>query len=117
MPIDQKIDYLEFPARDLEKTKAFYAKTFDWVFQDYGEDYCAFNDGKIDGGFYRSTSVCSTSNGSVLVVLYAQDLQKTLERIVSSGGTIVRPIYAFPGGHRFHFADPNGNELAVWSER
>ena len=116
MPTDQKIDYLEFPARDFTATKAFYSRAFGWSFQDFGEEYCAFNDGKLDGGFYKSEQNSSTENGSALVVLYALDLEKTLEMVVDSGGAIVRPIFSFPGGRRFHFSDPNGNELAVWSE-
>ena len=116
MSTDQKIDYLEFPATDLETIKSFYSKAFYWSFQDYGDEYCAFSDGKLNGGFYKSDQSSSTANGSALVVLYAADIEKTLETIVASGGTIVGPIYSFPGGRRFHFSDPNGNELAVWSD-
>ena len=116
MPTDQKIDYLEFPARDFVATKSFYSQVFGWSFQDYGDEYCAFNDGKLDGGFYKSEQSSSTEHGSTLVVLYAEDLERTLETVVAGGGGIVRPIFSFPGGRRFHFSDPNGNELAVWSD-
>lgn len=116
MSTDLKIDYLEFPAADLEATKAFYSAVFDWSFQDYGDAYCSFTDGKLEGGFYKSEQHASTGNGSVLVVIYAKDLEKALSAVVASGGTIVRTIFSFPGGWRFHFSDPNGNELAVWSE-
>jgi|SRR5690606_5723899 len=117
MPTDRTIDYVELPARDLEAVKAFYSKAFGWTFVDYGPDYCAFNDGRLDGGFYRSDRSSSTANGAALVVLYADELESTRDRVVESGGTIVKPIFTFPGGRRFHFADPAGNELAVWSER
>jgi uncharacterized protein len=116
MPNDKRIDYLEFPARDLSATKSFYSHAFGWTFQDYGEEYCAFNDGSLDGGFYRSDKSSSTESGAVLVVLYAQDLEKTLQTVLDGGGAVLRQIYSFPGGRRFHFADPNGNELAVWSD-
>lgn len=120
MPIDQKIDYIEFPARDLDAAQAFYEKAFGWSFTDYGPGYRAFTDGRLDGGFYRAEASptplhSSTRNGAALVVLYADDLEKTKEKVIASGGAIVKEIFSFPGGRRFHFADPNGNELAVWS--
>lgn len=116
MSTDRKIDYLEFPATDIEAIKAFYSEAFGWSFQDYGPEYCSFSDGKLDGGFYKSEKSSSTVKGSVLVVIYAQDLETTLEKVVASGGRVIRPTFSFPGGRRFHFADPAGNELAVWSE-
>lgn len=116
MSTDRKIDYLEFPAKDFVAIKSFYSKAFDWSFQDYGGEYCSFSDGRLNGGFYKSEQSCSTANGSALVVLYAEDLETMQKKIAASGGTIIRRIFAFPGGRRFHFADPNGNELAVWSE-
>ena len=117
MHADRTIDYIELPARDLDAVKAFYAAAFGWTFEDYGPDYCAFNDGRLDGGFFRSDRHASTQAGSALVVLYADDLEETLERVREQGGAIVRDIFSFPGGRRFHFADPGGNELAVWSEK
>ena len=116
MPIDQKINYLELPARDLDATQAFYTGAFGWAFTDYGPTYRAFNDGFIDGGFYMSDASSSTSNGAALVVLYGKDLEHTRDKVLRNGGTIVKDIFPFPGGRRFHFADPNGNELAVWSD-
>lgn len=112
---DQKIDYLEFPASDMDAVQAFYSKAFDWEFTDYGPDYRAFTDAQCDGGFYRANVKASQAEGSVLVVLYAEDLEATEQKVVQSGGTITKNIFAFPGGRRFHFADPHGNELAVWS--
>ena len=116
MPSDQKIDYLELPANNLAVAKSFYSAVFGWSFEDYGPEYCAFNDGRLDGGFYKSDLHASVANGSALVVLYASDLEATLQRVTQHDGRIVREIFSFPGGRRFHFADPNGNELAVWSE-
>lgn len=117
MPTDQKIDYLELPARDFDAVQSFYEKAFNWAFTDYGPDYRAFNDGKIDGGFYKSEHQSSTANGAALIILYACDLEKTKDSVITSGGSIVKDIFPFPGGQRFHFTDPNGNELAVWSDQ
>jgi predicted enzyme related to lactoylglutathione lyase len=117
MPSDQKIDYLELPARDLDAVQEFYASAFSWSFTDYGAEYRAFSDGKIDGGFYKSELRSSTQNGAALIVLYAHDLERTLDTVKASGGSVVKDIFSFPGGRRFHFADPNGNELAVWSDQ
>ena len=117
MPTDRTIDYIEFPAADLERAKRFYAAAFGWKFEDYGPEYCAFTDGRLDGGFFRSELRASTGDGSALVVLYAADLEELSTRIVEHGGKIVRATFPFPGGRRFHFTDPNGNELAVWSDR
>lgn len=117
MPTDRKVDYLELPARDLDAAQAFYEKTFGWSFTDYGSDYRAFSDGKIDGGFYRAEAQSSTKSGAGLIVIYATDLEQTKERVLASGGIIIKDIFSFPGGRRFHFADPNRNELAVWSDQ
>ncbi|QDV23015.1 VOC family protein [Aureliella helgolandensis] len=117
MPTNLKIDYLEFPAEDFVAVQAFYEQAFEWKFTPYGSDYLAFTDGKMDGGFYRSPLQSSPAAGAVLVVFYAADLEATYRRVVSAGAKIVQEIFAFPGGRRFQFADPHGNELAVWSER
>ncbi len=116
MPADKKIDYIELPAGNLDSVQSFYSAVFDWVFTDYGPDYRAFTDGKLDGGFYRSDLHSSTETGAALVVLYAENLEDAKDRVMAGGGTIARDIFSFPGGRRFHFADPNGNELAVWSD-
>lgn len=116
MPTDRKIDYLEFPAKDLDAVQRFYEQAFGWSFTDYGPEYRAFSDGRLDGGFYRADLQSSTSHGAVLVVLYAADLEATRATVIESGGRILQEIFAFPGGRRFHFSDPSGNELAVWSE-
>ena len=117
MQTDQKVDYIELPARDFNLVQSFYEKAFGWSFTDYGLEYRAFTDNKIDGGFYKSEHHSSTKNGAALIVLYASDLEQTRETVIASGGKVVKAIFAFPEGRRFHFTDPNGNELAVWSDR
>lgn len=114
---ENKIDYIEMPARDLGKAKAFYSAIFGWKFEDYGPDYCAYSDGRINGGFYHADLAVDASSGSVLVVFYARDLETLKDRVVEHGATISTDIFPFPGGRRFHFKDPNGNELAVWSDK
>ena len=112
----EKINYVEFPAKDIEKTKAFFRTIFNWSFADFGPEYVAFTDAGINGGFFKSDSVVSTEKGSALIVFYSNDLESTQSKIENSGGSILKPIFSFPGGRRFHFSDPNGNEYAVWSD-
>ncbi|WP_019506055.1 VOC family protein [Pleurocapsa sp. PCC 7319] len=112
----EKINYVEFPAKDIEATKAFFTQVFGWTFEDYGTEYTAFSNAGIDGGFFQSDLTASTENGSALVVFYSQELEQTQSKIENAGGLIVKPIFSFPGGRRFHFSDPSGNEYAVWSE-
>lgn len=111
----EKIDYVEFPSIDLDKTKAFFSSTFNWNFTDYGPEYTAFSNEGLDGGFYKSELVASCDSGSALLVFFSKDLEQTQLKIESNGGKIVKPIFSFPGGRRFHFTDPNGNEYAVWT--
>ena len=111
-----KINYIELPARELEATKQFFTDAFSWSFIDYGPGYAAIEGAGLDGGFYRSEKVATTAAGSALVVLYSDHLEATEEKVKACGGTIVQPIFSFPGGRRFHFCDPSGNEFAVWSE-
>ena len=108
------INYIEFKANDLEKIKKFYNHSFGWKFIDYGPTYVSFTDSGIEGGFERSED---TIVNGVLVVLYHEDLNKVKANIIEAGGTISKDIFSFPGGHRFHFIDPAGNELAVWSDK
>ena len=117
MDRETTINYIEIPATDLAGTKAFFSELFGWEFQDYGPDYCSFNDGRLDGGFYASDKSASTESGSVLIVFYRDDLESAASDIEAAGGEIVKPIFAFPGGRRFHFTDPSGNEFAIWSEQ
>jgi predicted enzyme related to lactoylglutathione lyase len=107
------IDYIEFPATDIGATKAFYQRVFGWEFEDYGPGYTSFKDGRIAGGF---TTDATVAKGGPLVVLYGKDLAAIEAAVAAAGGAIVKPTFSFPGGRRFHFTDPSGNELAVWSE-
>ena len=111
-----KINYLELPANDFAAIEAFYTNAFGWTFTSYGPEYHAFNDGLMDGGFFKSDTQSRQANGSTLVILKSDDLEAALQNVVSNGGTIHAAIFAFPGGRRFHFLDPHGNELAVWSQ-
>lgn len=112
-----KINYLELPARNLAANKVFFTDVFGWEFTDYGPEYCAFHGAGIDGGFYQAPLCSNTQNGATLVVFYSLDLAQTETNITAAGGQIVKPVFSFPGGRRFHFADPCGNEYAVWSDQ
>ena len=109
---DRRIDYVELVVRDIARAKAFYRAAFGWNFTDYGPDYAGFNDGRLDGGFMTG----DPKPGGPLVITYAVDLADAQRRVEAAGGTIVKPAFAFPGGRRFHFTDPDGYELAVWSQ-
>jgi uncharacterized protein len=111
---DRRIDYIELGVADVERAKAFYGKAFDWTFTDYGPAYCEFSDGRLSGGF---TTMTPPRPGGPLVILYAVDLVDAQTRVEAAGGRIAKPIFDFPGGQRFHFLDPDGYELAVWSKR
>lgn len=117
MNAHEKINYIELPASDLAATKQFFVTAFGWSFEDYGPDYTAFFGAGLDGGFYRSNLRAQTETGSALVVLYSEDLEATMQKVKNTGGEVVREIFSFPGGRRFHFAEPSGNELAVWSDK
>lgn len=110
---DRQIDYVEFNVSDLTRSKEFYGRAFGWSFTDHGPSYCEFNDGRLAGGLTTTAPV--RASGGALVILYADDLEKTQKRLEQAGAKIVKPIYSFPGGRRFHFEDPDGYELAVWS--
>lgn len=111
---DNRIDYLELPALDIAATKRFYSNIFGWTFTDYGPRYSSFSDGRLDGGFTMDGA--APSRGA-LIVIYARDLGAVQEKIRQAGGKIVKETFSFPGGSRFHFSDPSGNELAVWSDQ
>ncbi|RWD62134.1 MAG: VOC family protein [Mesorhizobium sp.] len=115
MKLNGKLDYLELPATGgtLDSVKSFYSAAFSWSFTDYGPTYSAFAEG-LDGGFQADAGEAPTRP---LPVLYSENLEETLEAVENAGGSIVKPIFSFPGGRRFHFTDPAGNELAVWAER
>lgn len=108
------IDYIEFGVTDIATAKKFYASAFGWRFTDYGPAYCGIvGEGRELGGLRQVDAV---RPGGPLVVLYSDDLDATLREVVAAGGTIVRGPFEFPGGRRFEFTDPSGNELGVWSE-
>lgn len=108
------INYVEFKSKDLKAIKAFYSNAFNWKFTDYGPEYVSFSDSGLEGGFELTDS--RVVNGA-LVVLYHADLTIIRDKIIRLKGIISKDIFSFPGGHRFHFIDPSGNELAVWSDQ
>ncbi len=110
---DRRIDYIEFSASDTGAARRFYGDVFGWKFEDYGPGYTSFHDGRISGGF---TTAPDAKSGVPLAVIYARDLEAMERKVVAAGGVIVKSTFEFPGGRRFHFADPSGNELAVWSD-
>jgi hypothetical protein len=110
---NRRIDYVEFAVRDIARAKTFYGAAFGWEFTDYGPEYAAFNDGRLDGGFRTG----EPTPGGPLVITYATDLADAQRRVETAGGHITKPAFAFPGGRRFHYTDPDGYELAVWSDR
>jgi len=117
MPADEKINYVEYPSNNLEATKRFFSKAFGWTFVDYGPDYTAFSNQGLDGGFFKSDLHSSTSNGAALLVFYSEALEATEKKIIDAGGNICQTIFSFPGGRRFHFTEPSGNEFAAWSDK
>lgn len=107
------IDYIEFTVRDLAAAKRFYEEAFGWTFIDYGPGYAAISGPEREvGGLMQSDDVRTTGP---LVILYSTNLEGSVAAVRAAGGTILQDPYSFPGGRRFHFADPSGNELAVWS--
>ena len=111
------INYVEFPAKDIEATKRFFETVFSWTFRDFGPEYSTFSDQGINGGFYAADMHSSCDKGAALIVLYSEDLETTKTRIEQADGAIIKPIFSFPGGRRFHFREPSGNEMAVWSDK
>jgi uncharacterized protein len=111
---ENQIDYVEMSVKDIATSKQFYGTVFGWKFEDYGPEYTSFFDGRLAGGF--TTERFMPAQG-LLLVIYATDLVASQKKIKDAGGKIVKDIFSFPGGRRFHFADPNGNELAVWSDQ
>ncbi len=112
----EKVNYVELPAKNLIATKAFFTQAFGWSFHDFGPEYSAFSNQGIDGGFFKSNLSSSTDNGAALIVFYSSNLEATQEKVKNAKGIIIKPIFPFPGGRRFHFTEPSGNEFAVWSD-
>lgn len=108
----EQVQYLEFLTKDIARAKEFYTKSFGWKFTDYGSGYTAFGGDYVDGGFTPGEPI----NGTILVILYSEDIETTKNKVINAGGTIVKDVFNFPGGKRFHFTDLDGYELAVWSE-
>jgi uncharacterized protein len=110
------LNYIEFPAPDLAAVKKFYGDAFGWKFTDFGPSYTSFKleDAGLDGGF---TEGKVAGECGPLIILYSEDLAASQKKVEECGGKIVKPIFAFPGGKRFHFTDPAGNCLSVWSDK
>lgn len=111
------IDYVEIPSRNLAVTKKFFAALFGWSFVDYGPDYASFDDGRMAGGFFASEKTADVGAGAPLLVFYHGELEKMKTKVVDLGGQVTREIFEFPGGRRFHFREPGGSELAIWSDK
>jgi len=113
MSAENRIDYVEIPVTDLKKTRDFFSSLFGWSFQEWGDDYMSFNDGRLEGGFRRSEEPAPATG--VLLVFYSENLERDVNRVKELGATISQDIFSFPGGRRFHFVDPVGTEYALWS--
>ena len=108
------IEYIEFKAADIPGNKRFYTAAFGWKFEDWGPDYSSFQQGAVGGGMTTETP---TTTGAPLIIMYAANLEQAQRRVEQAGGTVVKSVFSFPGGRRFHFTDPAGNELAIWSDK
>ena len=115
-PVHHKIDYVEFASADIAATQAFFAAAFGWQFESFGP-YLAFHGAGLDGGIYSADLKSLTETGAMLIVFYSADLTATERLVRQHGATIIKPVFSFPGGRRFHFTEPAGNEFAVWSDR
>lgn len=113
MSTENRIDYVEIPVTDLKKARDFFSALFGWSFQEWGDDYLSFNDGRLEGGFCKAAEAAPATG--VLLVFFSEDLERDLERVQELGATISQPIFQFPGGRRFHFVDPTGTEYAIWA--
>ena len=113
MSAENRIDYVEIPVADLKKARDFFSALFDWSFQEWGDEYMSFNDGRLEGGFRRVAE--PPPNVGVLVVFFSENLERDIRRVQDLGATISEPIFSFPGGRRFQFVDPAGTEYAMWA--
>ena len=115
MSVENQIDYIEIPVTDLHRAREFFAAMFGWEFQEWGDDYMSFADGRLNGGLRRATE--PTPATGILLVFYTEDLERDVARVQELGATISQEAFAFPGGRRFHFIDPVGTEYAMWTEK
>ena len=118
MTDNEKLNYVEFSSKNLAATKRFFSQIFGWVFTDFGDDYTAFDsEAGLEGGFYNGDKANLCAQGGALMVFYSEDLERSKQKVIDGGAQVVRDIFAFPGGRRFHFIEPGGNELAIWSDK
>jgi len=113
----EKISYVEFPTNDLNKTKQFFTQVFNWKFKDFGDEYASSTTDDIEVGFFKADLCSNTQQGGALIVFYSDDLETTLTKVKDAGATVTKDIFSFPGGRRFQFIEPCGNELAIWSDK
>lgn len=112
----EKINYVEFPAKNITATKAFFEKALGWSFQDFGPEYTAFSNEGVNGGFFKANSASKQATGGALIVFFSENIESTKAKVERAGGIITQDVFEFPGGKRFHFEEPSGNEFAVWAE-
>ncbi|MBF7074524.1 VOC family protein [Glaciecola sp. MH2013] len=112
----EKLNYVEFAASDLKATSDFFSKAFAWEFTWYGDDYVSFANQGLDGGFYKANLRTREADGGAILIFYSSDLESSMQKVEAAGGKITKAIFSFPGGRRFHFHEPSGNEFAVWSD-
>ncbi len=111
------IDYIELPvanSTDLAHSQQFFSQVFGWTYTAWGDDYADTNASGIGSGLNADAAHRSTCP---LPVIHVPDLDAALQAVLEAGGVLTRDVFAFPGGRRFHFREPGGNELAAWSEQ
>lgn len=117
MAANEKLHYIEFSSKNLAASKRFFSQVFGWVFTDFGDDYSAFGaEAGLEGGFYAGEKANLSAQGGALMVFYSDNLELSKQTVIAGGAQVIRDIFSFPGGRRFHFVEPGGNELAVWSD-
>ncbi|WP_371395525.1 VOC family protein [Fretibacter rubidus] len=116
MSTHHHFNYIELPTTDMAAMKAFYTQAFGWEYIDYGPRYAAIIGAGVDGGFDADAGARGPSKQGVLVILHSDDLLASEQAVKAAGGVISVPAFDFPGGRRFHFTDPSGNELGVWTQ-
>lgn len=112
--VHHSLHYIELPSTDNTAMKEFYGGVFGWTFQDWGPTYVAIHGAEVEGGFDMDSDRTPSDQGA-LVIIYSKDLEASEKAVKAAGGTVNVPIFSFPGGRRFHFKDPSGNELGVWT--